>query len=69
MHTDSLYRMICSIAEQLSRNARARGQLQTLLKVAVQAREDAEQTSRDQSTAPQTERISRSRSRKGGGRP
>jgi hypothetical protein len=69
MSADSLNKTIREIATQLSRNARERAQLQTLLRIAAQAREDAEQTSRDQSAGSQIGRISRFRSRKGGGRP
>jgi hypothetical protein len=69
MSADALNKTIREIAQQLSQNARERAQLQTLLRVAAQAREDVERFGRDQSAVPKTERISRFRSRKGGDRP
>jgi hypothetical protein len=55
---------ISEIGKRLTLNARERTRLQTLLKVAVQAREDAEKFGRGQSVAPQNGRVSRF-SRKG----
>jgi hypothetical protein len=56
MHDDlSLTLPIGEINRRLTRNARERDRLQSLLRVALQAREDAERFGHEQSPTPQPE--------------